>query len=143
MVKVGTIVIMVLMVGLVFAMFGSVLDDFQRANPDVEVNETLYEGYEFTSQIENETIGIQTALEGIADADGFWETIGTSITAIPSFVINVITLILTTIGYANTIMTGVLARVFHLPIAIIFILEVILFVGIIFALIAFWRKSPA
>lgn len=142
--KLGTFVMMILVVALALAMYGYAIADMQTAYPEVQVNTSSWSGsYDYISEINESTSAIKEDFRKIGDSQTWFGGALTGLVAIPSAVINAVKLILDSISYGNSILTGVLTDVLHVPPAIIYIMEVGLLVVVIFALISFWQRHPA
>ncbi|MHA1225339.1 MAG: hypothetical protein ACTSPV_01185 [Candidatus Hodarchaeales archaeon] len=136
--KLETIVIMVVVVGLIFTIVGLMANDLKTQYPDVEV-ENLTGKYDYSSKIDNSATKIINYFRDIGEEEGGWKIL-TGITAIPLAVIQVVSLILSSLGYGVDIVTGLGTELGIDDVVLSFIVIMITIV-IIFALIKFWRKT--
>lgn len=134
-------ILMILVVGLIFAIVGSIVSDFETQYPDVEVNKSWSSKYDFSSEINEIVSPLKTRFETITDT-GWFSRIEAGITAVPIAIITVPAVLFKTVSYGITIFSGVGADV-GIPPAIITFGIIAILVIIIFALVAFWRRYKA
>lgn len=140
--KLGTIVIMVLMVSLVFAAVGNIINDMENYY-DVEVNHTLGEDYDYTNRINRSVYGIRKDLAKLSDEDEGWFTkTGVLALALPKASITAAKVLFTSMVYGISIL-GNIASELTVPSPIISALIVGIIIIVVFAILSYWRRYPA
>ena len=141
--KLSIFVSVILVVGLTFAVIGSIVDDFEDSYPDIDVNTSWSDEYDYSERVNDTVYDIKEDFDVITDEDkGWFERLGAGVTAIPEAIIVVPSIIFKTFVYAVTIMTDVGEEVGIPPFVITFGV-VALIVGIIFILVSYWRRYEA
>ncbi|GAF88084.1 unnamed protein product [marine sediment metagenome] len=131
------------MVGLGFALVGTVIEDFETQYPNVSVSEN-FSKYDYSKEINESMGGLKKEFDIIGDEDiGWFSKIAAGITAIPKAIIAVPVTIFQTMRYGISIFSSVGSDIFKIPEEIINFGVVALFIIIIFALVSFWHRSKA
>jgi len=140
--KLATFVMSVLVVGLAFAMISSIVSDFENQYPDTEVDSNWSE-YDKSEQINNSVYGLKKDFDTIGDeSEGWFTKLGAGISAIPQAVIAVPSVIFTTFSNGVNIMSDA-AKEIGIPSFVIPFAIIALIVGVIFAIISYWRRYEA
>jgi len=141
--KTSGFISIVIMIGLCFAMVGSMMGEFQTSYPSLDVNTSWANKYNYAEEISGSMDTLQTKFATLSDPDAGWfAKLGAGITAIPNVVIAVPTILIKTIGYITTIVSDV-GEELKIPSFVITLGLTSLIVIIIFGLISFWHRSKA
>jgi len=141
--KLSGYVLIVLMIGLCFAIVGSVIGEFKTSYPDVDVNTSWSNKYNYADEISDSMSGLQEKFATISDPDAGWfAKVGAGIIAIPNVVIAIPTVLVKTISYITTIVSDVGAEL-KIPGFVIALGVTAMIVIIMFGLISFWHRSQA
>ncbi len=136
--KLETIVMLVIVVGLVFAIVGLMQADLKTQYPDVET-ENLTGKYDYTSDINQSASKISDYFQKIGDTKGGWQVL-VGIAAFPFAVIEAVMLILKSLTSGVSIITGLGTELGINSVILGFIIMMVT-ITILFALIKFWRKT--
>ena len=139
--KLSGYITIILMVGLCFAMVGSVVTDFETEYPEIDVNSSWETKYNYADEINQSLSGLKEQFDIISDEDeGWFAKLTAGISAIPKAIIFVPSVLFGTIAYGLIILVDVGTEIGIPPFVSGFaIVAVILF--IIFKLVAFWHRS--
>ena len=131
----------ILMVGLCFAIVGSVVNDFEVEYPDIDVN-TSWEGdYDYTSEINDSISGLKDKFDIIADEDeGWFSKLTAGISAIPKAIVVVPAVMFKTVSYGLIILVEVGTKI-GVPSFVTVFATIGVFTIVIFKLVAFWHRS--
>lgn len=141
----GSIISIILLVGLVFTIFGLVIADFQTQYPTETVDNSTWIGFydeNYTQQINESSLRLQANLEEISDEDNWFTNVGQGLVVIPNAVLNVFGILIASMsnGAKIFIQSGV---IFGIPTAVMVFGTVALIVLIVFSLINWWHsKTP-
>ncbi len=139
--KLSNFITMILVIGLSFALVGAIITDLETNYPEVDINSTWEDDYDYTEEINKSTYGLKTRFDDIGDEDaGWWTRITAGITAIPLAVIFVPSIIIKTLIYSVEIFTNIAKAVGIPPFVVVFGIVAILVI-MMFGLIAFWHRS--
>jgi len=134
---------MILMVGLVFAIVASILSDFETQYPNIIVNKSWEEQYNYADEINESVISLKEKFDIIGDDDiGWFSKLTAGITAVPIAIITVPAVLFKTISYGITIVTS-LGTEIGVPAFVTYFAIVAILIIIIFALVSFWHRSKA
>ena len=140
------IIMMILMVGLVFTIFGFIISDLQQQYPDNDIDNSSWIGFysqEYTEQINESATSLQRDLEQISDESNWFTKIGQGIIAIPNAVLQVFSIIIASMVNGAKIFIEA-GSVFGIPTAIMVFGTVALIVVLVFSLINWWHsRTPA
>jgi len=141
--KLSSYILIVLMIGLCFAIVGNVIGEFETSYPNIDVNTSWSDDYNYADEISDSMRGLQSKFATISDPDAGWfSKVGAGIIAIPNVVIAIPTILVKTIGYITTIITDVGTEL-KIPGFVIALGITSMIVIIIFGLISFWHRSKA
>lgn len=130
---------MVLSVGLVFVIVGSITDDFETYY-DVEVNETLGGNYDYSGRINASVSGLIKNFEAMDEGERSW-FVGT-LYAIPLAIFSVISSVFISGVYSINIFTNIGSKI-EIPLEIIAIGVTVIMIIIVFSVVSFWRRYKA
>ena len=129
----------ILMVGLVFASIGSIVNDFETEYPEIDVNTSWATDFNYVDEINESVAPLQEKLALITSEDEGWFTkISAGITAIPRVLVFVPSVIFTTMGYGLTIFTQVSSDM-GVPSFVVLFATTAIIVIIIFKLISWFQ----
>jgi len=137
--KIETIVLMVVMVGFVFAAVGLMVNDFQEQYPEVQINSSWQSKYDYSKEINKSASNIVGYFDKIGESEGGW-IILTGIVALPLAIIEAVKIITLSLVKGTSIVTGVGTDIGINKTLLSFII-IIIIVIIVFVLIKFWRKT--
>jgi len=137
--KISTIVIMVVLVGFIFATVGLITNDLETQYPDTNINSSWQTKYDYSSEINQSAGKIKNLFENIGEKEGGWLLL-TGITAFPIAVIETVKIVILSLVKGTAIVTGAGTDI-GLPPVIITFLTVIITLVVIFSLVKFWRKT--
>jgi len=141
--KIGTFVMMILVIGLVFSVIGSIVGDFQTQYTNSTVNTDWAEDYDYSKEINSSVSNLKIQLEKLDDENvGWFEKLGAGITAIPFAVIAAVDVILESASFGINIVADLGAE-FGVPSSVIFFGVTALIIAVVFMLISFWRRYRA
>lgn len=139
--KAGEFVLIILMVALVFTTVGLIVSDFETQYPDVDVNTSWSEDYDYSDQINESATDLKDKFETITnDETGWFAKAIAGITAVPTVIIFVPSVILESLVNGIKIVVG-LGDDIGIPAVIITYAIIGLMIIIIFALIGWWHRS--
>ncbi len=139
--KLSAFILLILVVGLSFSLVGSIIHDFETQYPDVDVNTTWEDDYDYAERINTSVYGIRKEFAIIGDEDtGWFSKIAAGITAIPKAIIAVPVVLFQTIGYAINIISDI-PNIIGVPSYVIYTGIVALIVVVLFGLVSFWHRS--
>lgn len=136
---------MILMIGLVFTIFGLIINDMQQQYSNDIDNSSWTEFYDesYTNQINESATSLQEDLEEISDEDNWFTNVAQGVVAIPNAILSVFGIIISSMvnGVKIFIEAG---NVFGIPTAVMVFGVVALIVMIVFSLVNWWHsKTPA
>lgn len=136
---------MILMIGLVFTIFGLIINDMQQQYSNDIDNSSWTEFYDesYTNQINESATSLQEDLEEISDEDHWFINVAQGVVAIPNAILSVFGIIISSMvnGVKIFIEAG---NVFGIPTAVMVFGVVALIVMIVFSLVNWWHsKTPA
>jgi len=137
--KISSIVLMIVLVGFIFATVGLIVSDLETQYPEVTVNSSWSSKYDYSSEINQSAIRIKNLFENIGEREGGWLLL-TGITAFPIAVVETVKIVILSLGKGISIVTGIGSDI-GIPNTIIGFLIVIVILIIIFSLVKFWRKT--
>jgi len=141
--RLSSYILVVLTIGLCFALVGYVVNDFEVYYPDINVDTAWEDDYDYVNEINSSMGGVQEKFDKIADEDiGWFSQITTGIVAIPIVIIAMPVVIFKTIKYAILIFSSVATNIGIPPFVQLFGTLAIIIV-ITFALISFWHRWRA
>ena len=141
--KLSGYILIILMTGLIFAVVGSVVNDFATYYPDVQINTSWEDEYNFADTLNDSVSGIKEKFDTIEDEDAGWfSKIAAGITAVPLAIITVPRVIFETIGTGIAIISD-LGAVIGIPQFVITISIIAIIIIVLFALVSFWHRSKA
>ena len=139
--KLSGYITIILMIGLCFAIFASMINDFGTEYPDIDVNTSWGSEYEYSSEINDSVDDLKDKFDVITSEEGwFGIKIYTGAQIILGAVMFVPKTIMSTVVYAMTILTGVGAEI-GIPAFVIVFATVGFFVTIIFKLVSYWHSK--
>jgi len=139
--KLSGFILIILVVGLSFALVASVISDFETQYPEVDVNTTWEDDYDYTEEINESVYGIKTRFDIVGNEEtGWFSKLTVGISAIPLAIIFIPVVIFKTMTYAIEILSNVAVDIGVPPFVIIFAI-IALIVIILFGLVAFWHRS--
>lgn len=139
--KLSGYIMIILTVGLCFAMVGSVINDFEVQYPDVDINTSWEDEYDYTNEINESISGLKDKFDIIADEDeGWFSKLTAGISAVPKAIIVVPVVIFQTISYGLIILVKIGNEV-GIPSFVIVFATVAIILIVIFKLVAFWHRS--
>ena len=131
----------VLVIGFSFALVGSVIYDFETQYPEVDVNTTWENTYDYTSEINKTVDDIKVKFDIIGSEEtGWFSKIAAGITAIPKAIIAVPTVLFQTAKYALIILSDI-SSIIGLPDFVLPFATVAFIVVLLFGLVSFWHRS--
>ncbi len=139
--KLSAFILIVLTIGFSFSLVGSVIYDFETQYPEVDVNSTWENAYNYADEINESVYDLKVKFDIIGSEDiGWFSKIAAGITAIPKAIIAVPVVLFKTMVYAINIFSDISATIglppFVVPFGIVAIIVVILF-----GLVSFWHRS--
>lgn len=138
--KVGTIVMMLLLVGFVFVAAGIIISDMETQYPDIDINSSWQGKYDYSLEI-NESAGkIEEKFKAIEEEERGWLKFLVGIAAIPTAIIQTMKIILLSMTKGIVVVTGIGSDI-GIPPAIIVFGIIALIIAIIFSIVKFWRKE--
>jgi len=141
--KISDYIIIVLIIGLCFTAFGSIINDFEISYPDVEINKTSWEGkYNFTDEIDNRSLSLKADLEDIINAGSGWKVFAEGALALPNAIVNVVSILFFSMGKGVLIFSGILSS-FGVPSFVQGVGVVIMTILVIFEGISFYHRGKA
>ncbi|MHA1873342.1 MAG: hypothetical protein ACTSVB_04440 [Candidatus Heimdallarchaeaceae archaeon] len=139
--KLATFVMIILVVGLTFAIIGNIVNDFKTYYPETEVNTSWVEAYDYSSEINESVGGLKEDFATLTDTEkGWFSRIGAGITAIPNVIIFVPKTMFEVGVYATNIISKSAKQIPQFPTFIIPFAIIAIVVGLFFLLISFWRR---
>lgn len=148
--KLKTIVMCVLAFGLVFSIFGAMMNDMGQQYQDVNINDSGWSKYADggslnpTQSIAGNGTILKGLLENLVNQDSSWfSKIASGIVAIPVAILQAIVFVFQSMAFANNILVDILANTLAIPQGVIYALETILLIAIIFAIVSFFQRHPA
>ena len=142
--KISEYVIIVLLIGMSFTAFGSILLDLETQYPDVEINKTSWEGeYNYSDAINDSASELKADIEKIGDdtATGGWQVFS-AIVAIPKAVLNTVKILFFSIAFGMDIFSGILDTI-GVPPFVTAVGTVIIIIVVLFAAISFYHRAKA
>lgn len=137
--KLSGVILIVLGVGLIFALVGSIVSDMETQYPDVVVNKSWSTEYDYSVKINDSMSLLKREFEVITDEEtGWFAKIGVSIAAIPTAILTMVSVVFKTMIYGTTVFTSVGTKI-GIPDFVINIGIIALLVLIVFALISFFQ----
>jgi hypothetical protein len=149
--KIKTIVMCVLAFSLVFALFISMMGDMQQGYPEVAINDSSWSKYgengslNYVQSIGSEGSALKVLMQSLSDESGnaWYDKIAIGIVAIPKAILQAIGFVFSSMLNAGAIMTDVMANIIGVPPFVVYILDTILLIAILFAVISFFQRHPA
>jgi len=138
----SSVVMIVLLVGLVFAIFSSIMVDF-RGNYDNDIDNSSWTGFyneEYTTGMDNDAKNLTEALQNIGTESNFFTKIGAGVVAITKAVLLVPKMIFNSLVNAGKILIEA-QNIFGLPMAVMVFINLGLAVAVIFALVNWWHSK--
>ncbi len=141
--KMSGYILLVLIVGLVFAVVASILSDFETQYPDVIINKSWEEQYDYADEINESIISLKDKFDIIGDEDiGWFSKLAAGITAVPIAIVTVPVVLFKTISYGITIITS-LGTEIGVPAFVTYFAVIAILIIIVFALVSFWHRGRA
>lgn len=142
--KLSGFIMVVLIIGLAFAIIGSIVGDMEQAYPEIDVNTSWETGYNYTGDIEAAINPLKTQFEILGDEEEAWfpKKLVAIVAAIPAAIISIPAVIIVTMAHGVSIMSKAGSEV-GIPPFVISIGIVALTIIIIFAIASFWHRSKA
>ena len=141
----GSIITIILMIGLVFTIFGLVINDMQEQYAN-DIDNSSWGGFydeEYTTAINNSATSLQEDLEEISDEDNWFTNIAQGVVAIPTAILSVFSIIIASMVNGGKIFIEA-GNTFGIPTAVMVFGMVGLIVVVVFSLINWWHsKTPA
>jgi len=141
--KLSEYIMIILVVGLCFGIVGSIVNDLETQYPDVDINSSWEDKYNYQSSVEDDTTLLQSMLEYMSNENTGWMLKAlVGVAAIPVAVYTAILTMITAMGYGIVIFSGVATDI-GVPGFVISIGITALTVLIIWGLISWYRRSKA
>ncbi len=139
--KLSMFILLILVVGLSFSLVGSIIHDFETQYPEVNVNTTWEDDYDYSSEINESVYGIKTRFDIIGSEEtGWFSKLTAGISAVPLAIIFIPVVIFKTMAYAINIISSI-PKIISVPPYVIIFGIVALIVVILFGLVSFWHRS--
>jgi hypothetical protein len=125
-------------------MYGSVISDFEQANPDVKVNKSSWEGkFDYTERIAGNNSLIAKEIKTMSDPDTGWftKTIA-GLMMIPTFIVSAAIFAVLSIASLHSITSVMLGEILKIPSGIISIILIGIEIGVIFGIISVMQRTP-
>jgi len=108
--KLVSYILIVLMIGFMFTLVATMVTDMQTYYPDYTIDTSEWNStYDYSSDINNSMAGLQEKLKILGDEDkGWFPKLAAGITVIPLAVIEIPSILISTLIYGNNIISGVL-----------------------------------
>jgi len=139
--KLSGYILIILMIGLCFAIVGSIVSDFETQYPEVDVNSSWQDEYNYQETIGQNNTLLQRAVTKMSDEDTGWilkALIG--VAAIPIAMITAIGILFSSMGRGINLLTDVSNEIgvpsFVIPFAI-----TALTIIIVWGIISWWRSK--
>ena len=140
--KVSSFVFMLLTIGLIFTIVGLIIND-NETEYGVDIDSSWEDEWDYSTEINSSVHSLKDKFDTISDEEEGWFTrISAGIVAIPEAVIFVPRVILQTLGNSLNFVAGA-GEVIGIPPEIITFGIIAVIVGVIFALVAYWRRYKA
>lgn len=138
----SSVISIILMVGLVFTIFGLIITDMQRYYED-DIDNSSWSGFydeEYTTDINESATKLQTSFQNIGDEDSWFKKLGLGVVAIHNSVLETFTIIISSMVIGGKIFTesGV---IFGIPKSVMLFGTVALIVTIVFSLLNWWHSK--
>ena len=137
--KISLIVMMVVLIGFIFATVGLIVNDLETQYPEVQINSSWQTKYDYSGEINKSAIKIKSLFEDIGEREGGWLLL-TGISAFPTAIIESVKIVILSLTKGVAIVTGIGTDIGIPPIIITFLVVIITLI-IIFSLVRFWRKT--
>lgn len=130
----------VLAVGLCFAIVGSIVTDMKTEYPEIDINDSLLEGYDYSEQIASNGTLLQTMIDMMDDDDkGYILKAVIGVAAIPVAFFGAITMLFSTMGIGISMLTNIAAEI-GIPSFVIYFAVTALTITIVFGILSWWRR---
>ena len=131
----------VLLVGLVFTIFGLIIVDLQSQYPNNIDNSTWTDLYDesYTRYINESATSLQTDLEEISDEDYWFTNVAQGVVAIPNAILSVFGIIIASMGNGISIFVDA-GGIFGIPTPVMAFGVLALIVIVVFSLINWWHS---
>ena len=131
------------MVGLVFAVVASIISDFETQYPDVTINKSWEEQYNYADEINDSVISLKEKFDLIGDEDiGWFSKLAAGITAVPIAIVTVPVVLFKTVSYGITIISS-LGTEIGVPAFVTYFAVIAILIIIVFGLVSFWHRARA
>ena len=138
--KLSMLITGILMIGLVFAMIASVVNDFETQYQDVSIGSNFTK-YDYSSSINDRVQDLKEQFDIIGDEDqGWFSKIAAGITAIPKAIIFIPAVMFQSLVYGVNILTGIGSDI-GIPSFVTTFAIIAMSVILVFALASFWHRS--
>jgi hypothetical protein len=143
--RISGYVLILIAVALIFAMYGSIVSDFEKEYPDIPINKSSWEGkYDFTSGIMSNNSILAKEIKAMSDPDtGFLTKTIAGVFMIPTFVVTASIFVIGSIVNSHFIISGILGDILGISDGIVFMILVGFDVCLIFAIVSLMQRSPA
>lgn len=143
--KISSFMMITLLIGLVFFIFTSVINDMQSQYPLNNLNQsawnTLYDS-SYTSYLNTSATDLQHQLEEINDQDNWFTNVGQGLVAIPSVLLNVFKIAIGSMTNLISLFTNGASR--YVPSEVMVFGTIALLIIVVISLINWWHsKSQA
>ena len=141
--RLSSYILVVLAIGLVFATVANIIHDLQIQYPEVEVDTSWENEYDYTEELNESASGIKSRFDKIGDEDvGWFSQLTAGITAIPLAIIFIPVVIFKTMKFAVIIFSSVATDI-GIPAFVQVFGVVAIIIVITFALLSFWHRWKA
>ncbi len=138
--KLSGYILIIIMVASLFLMMGSIVNDMNTWYPAVTVDTSWNNSYSsYATEINKSMYGLQTSLEKIGDANGWFSAVVSGITAIPKAITTIPKVIFQSMGFGINILSDT-AQEIGIPPVIVAMGIISLIVIIMFAIVSFWQR---
>ena len=138
--KLSSYILVVLAIGLCFALVGNVVNDFETYYPDINVDTAWEDEYNYVEELNDSVSLVINGFNKIKDTKlGWFSEVTATIVAIPLAIIVLPGVIFSTLKYTGIIFTSV-ANEIGIPDYVIWFGSVAIIVVITFSLISFWHR---
>ena len=141
--KISGYVLILLMVGFCFALVGSVVNDLETQYPEVDINSSWEDQYNFADEINESASSLKEQFDIIGDEDvGWFSKIAAGIYAIPKAVIFIPSILFQIVSYGVEVTTSLGSQI-GIPEFVLYMGGIAIIVIVIFAVTSFWHRSKA
>jgi len=140
--KISGYVMIILMVGLGFAMVGSIVSDMQVQYPNTTVG-TNFTEYDYQEQIASNHTLLQSLIEDMADEETGWILkVLIGVAAVPVAILTAMVVLIKSLGIGIIILTSIGSDI-GIPSFVIAFAVTALTVLVVWGILSWWRRSKA